>query len=866
MPAVKPLSFVVSIMSFVAEKNPVKSTLLRLIVLCCLVAGVAFSLPAIVMAQTNSAATLYPGAADGISAARVALNRATAGFEEIRKPDTLVRYDDSRLVKLQQQLEDLDAAMDKINRDLLPRLENLKTREANLGTPPAEGAVAEPQVLADERSALASESAIINAYLGEADAIASEASKLAQTISEYRRELFRQTLLGRVDLSRGDIDTVRKAFVLELADINSRVANWIGFTWQYKRSALLSALFLSFLLGILFFVGTYRLFSRFMHYDRNEEHPTQFSKHTLAFWWTFLPTISLLIFCLFVTFFLNNFGVMRADIALLLSAFLQFVVILFFAGRLATAVLQPSAPNWRLVPVTNSGARVLWWLIMAMALVNAADYQAGSISDVLDSPLILSVAKSLVATVIIGVIFLVLSFGRPLIANGVSDGGNGSPDNSEPAGARAWPRSIRIPLLVLGTAFIVLPFFGYVGLGRFAATQVIVLGGLLVAMYIGFLSAQAVSEPSAFAGSRMGQFLSQRFGFGAVVIEQFGLLAGLCIYLFVIVFGVPVVFLVWGYQPRDIQNWFANTFSEITIGSVTISLSGILLGIVLFVVGYFVTRWFQRWLDENIMQRGRLEDGLRNSIRIGIGYVGIAIAAVIGASVAGLNLSNLALVAGALSLGIGFGLQNIVNNFVSGLILLAERPFKVGDWVVTGSTQGFVRHISVRATEIETFQRQSVIVPNSEFINTPVGNWTHSNTLGRTEIAVGVSYDSDPRQVISILEEIGATNESVLHNPAPTVVFTGFGASSLDFELRVFVSDVLSGVVVGSDLRLQIFERFKKEGIEIPFPQSDVHLKLPDDGNETMVQAAKQRMQSKARSDKSLTDTEFSANDVEPDD
>ena len=257
---------------------------------------------------------------------------------------------------------------------------------------------------------------------------------------------------------------------------------------------------------------------------------------------------------------------------------------------------------------------------------------------------------------------------------------------------------------------------------------------------------------------------------------------------------------------------------------------------------------------------------MTNSIRIAIGYVGIAIAAVIGASVAGLNLSNLALVAGALSLGIGFGLQNIVNNFVSGLILLAERPFKVGDWVVTGSTQGFVRHISVRATEIETFQRQSVIVPNSEFINTPVGNWTHSNTLGRTEIAVGVSYDADPRQVISILEEIGATNKSVLHNPAPTVVFTGFGASSLDFELRVFVSDVLSGITVASDLRLQIFERFKKEGIEIPFPQSDVHLMLPDDDNDTKVQAAKRRFQSEARSDKSLAGSNNTANDVEPDD
>ncbi|MCB1379771.1 MAG: mechanosensitive ion channel, partial [Alphaproteobacteria bacterium] len=184
--------------------------------------------------------------------------------------------------------------------------------------------------------------------------------------------------------------------------------------------------------------------------------------------------------------------------------------------------------------------------------------------------------------------------------------------------------------------------------------------------------------------------------------------------------------------------------------------------------------------------------------------------------------------AGALSLGIGFGLQNIVSNFVSGLILLAERPFKVGDWIVAGNAAGFVRKISVRATEIETFQNQTIILPNSELINNPVGNWTHRDHRGRIEIAIGAAYGASPRKVHEILLDVAARNPDVLKKPPPNAVFMGFGESSLDFELRVHVLEVLDSMAVATRLRFEIFEAFEQNKIEIPFPQRDVNLKLPD--------------------------------------
>ena len=220
-----------------------------------------------------------------------------------------------------------------------------------------------------------------------------------------------------------------------------------------------------------------------------------------------------------------------------------------------------------------------------------------------------------------------------------------------------------------------------------------------------------------------------------------------------------------------------------------------------------------------------MDAGVRNSVRTASGYFAVIVVLLLAFGAAGVDFSNIAIVAGALSVGIGFGLQSIVNNFVSGLILLAERPIKVGDWVQVAGGEGTVRKINVRSTEIETFDRCSVIVPNSTLISETVSNWTHDDLMGRVRVMVGVSYNADPKQVEEILVACAKAHERCLDFPAPHVVFQNFGASSLDFELRMFISDVLYVTFVASDLRFQIYTALKEAGIEIPFPQQDVHLR-----------------------------------------
>jgi small-conductance mechanosensitive channel len=289
--------------------------------------------------------------------------------------------------------------------------------------------------------------------------------------------------------------------------------------------------------------------------------------------------------------------------------------------------------------------------------------------------------------------------------------------------------------------------------------------------------------------------------------------------------GLVAILIVWGVAPRDIWDWAGKTWRGITIGNVTISLGDILIAIAVFVVALTLTRMIQRLLNERIFPQTGLDTGVRHSLSAGLGYVGLAIALALAVAAVGFDLSNVAIIAGALSVGIGFGLQNVVNNFVSGLILLVERPIKVGDWIKVGATEGYVRRINVRATEIETFRRAAVIVPNSELISGAVTNWTHKDSYGRVELPVGVAYGSDVAQVMDILKRCLEENETILGYPAPYVLFTGFGDSSLDFEGRGHISNVEYRVTVQSDLRIAIYQAFEAAGIEIPFPQRDLHIK-----------------------------------------
>ncbi len=387
------------------------------------------------------------------------------------------------------------------------------------------------------------------------------------------------------------------------------------------------------------------------------------------------------------------------------------------------------------------------------------------------------------------------------------------------------PRWLKLPLWLVVLGILALAFFGYVALARFLAQQLVMTGVVIVVWWLLYLAIRAVTRETQQRALPVGQMLEARFGLDAPRRDQLARLTELALTFALTICAIPLLMLQWGFSGADIRDRFTSLFFGLEVGQFRISLARILFGIVLFIALLFATRLFQGWLRDKALAQTRMDPGLANSIDTVVGYAGTALAALLALSYAGLDITNIAIVAGALSVGIGFGLQSIVNNFVSGLILLIERPIRVGDRIVVGDQQGHVRRISVRATEIETFDRASLIVPNSELITGRVLNWTHRDLLGAVNVKVGVGYKSDPDQVIAILKKCADDHPQVLRTPAPSVALENFGDSALQFNLRVSLPDIDKAAGVQSDLRVAIFKALGAAGIEIPFNQLDVGLR-----------------------------------------
>ena len=251
---------------------------------------------------------------------------------------------------------------------------------------------------------------------------------------------------------------------------------------------------------------------------------------------------------------------------------------------------------------------------------------------------------------------------------------------------------------------------------------------------------------------------------------------------------------------------------------------GILAVMIFLAVSYIARKTLAATLPR-LFQKMHMNESTESSISTVLGYLSIIVALLIALSVMGVDLKSLGVLIGALSVGLGFGLQHVVNNFISGILILFERPFKIGDWIVINGHEGIVRRINIRSTELETFDKARIIIPNADIISGALTNWTLHDVMGRLTIAVGVGYDSDLEKVLKLAVETTKNDDRILTDPAASAVVTSFDDSSIGIQLRCYVGNISQRVQVKSDLIIRLQKTFAENGIEIPFPQRVVTYK-----------------------------------------
>jgi len=310
-------------------------------------------------------------------------------------------------------------------------------------------------------------------------------------------------------------------------------------------------------------------------------------------------------------------------------------------------------------------------------------------------------------------------------------------------------------------------------------------------------------------------------------------LAEIAIYIFTLL----TILYIWGVRKNHFLSILKIFDYQIPLGSIKLSITNIIKVCIIFYLAYLISKVVRNLLKYRIFKFLSLDAGIENSLLTAAHYFIVVIAVILGLDSLGIGIEGFKWLAGFIGIGLGFGLQNIVNNFISGIILLFERPIKIGDFVKVGEYVGTIKKISVRSTIIETPDNLEIIVPNSDFISNNVVNYTHSNTKVRLHIPVGVAYGSDIQLVKKILLDIANNHGLVLKSPPPAVYFTDFADSSLNFKLIVWIQNLKDMLKVPSDLRFAIDKAFRKYNIEIPFPQQDIYIRnIPDELKNSLLE------------------------------
>ena len=710
---------------------------------------------------------------------------------------------DAELQKLRAQSETLALALQGAIAELAPRLAASAKRLEEL-TPKSGEAAPTTDVAAKDLENEKQRHDRIDAHLRAARAMLLEADDLSTRISAARRQAFAQRTFAR---SSSVLDprlwaAVRQEVPVDAGVMRSLIGNWLDAARERLTLAgkiELVAIVLALMLAAAPFGWIAR---RFVYRDRAAE-PSRL-RRALAAAWTFAVFAAAPLALLGVLAgALDSFNLADPSMKGVIDGAFEALRVMIAVNALGRGVLAPGRPAWRLLPMSDRTAAIVYRLAITIATIWAVVRLIEPAADVAASLDIAIAAKGVGAIVV-------------SIAIAYALRGLGSAGPQEAQQTEAWA-----PLRTLGwaaaLAILAAALTGYIAFATFLVNQAIYLSVLGSALAIADIIAQDGTETILKPDGPVGARLMAMAGLRRTVLAQIVVILQGVARLIVLAVVIAGVLRPWGVQ-SDMFGGLRAAYFGFSIGGVTLSLSSIIGAAIVFAVVVFVTRLIQDWLGGKLLPQTRMDAGVRDSVRTIFGYLGLIVAVLLAGAQIGLDLQKFALIAGGLSVGIGFGLQTIANNFVSGLILLWERSIRIGDWVVVGAEQGFVRAINARATEIETFDRGSLIVPNSNLVSGVVKNWVHNDRVGRIIVSVNVAYESDLDTVRDLMIAAARAHDQVLAIPAPSVMFAEFGDWALRFNLVCFVDDILLAERTRSDINFDILRRMREAGLRIPYP------------------------------------------------
>jgi small-conductance mechanosensitive channel len=501
-----------------------------------------------------------------------------------------------------------------------------------------------------------------------------------------------------------------------------------------------------------------------------------------------------------------EFGPLSSKLVALVDESVLYIVYVTSLGR---ALLANARPSWRLPPLSDALAlrlRSYPWLVALVGVLVWIPTQVATISE-LSLP-------ALRACQAITALALTL-----LIAATLSRLRMPAQDSAEAPAPRPLWVGLGLGLVTLSLLGVgLLVAIGYISVASLVSTQLAWTGLVVISFYVLFQFADDLCMALVSSRGDFGQRLQKNFGFAPATLDQAAVVLSALARVLLFLYMLIALGAQLGTRPDEVLQQTDRISAGLTIGEFQIKPAAIFSALAVLVGGFVALRVFRNWLRERYLPTTTMEPGMQSSLSTLLNYVGIVLVVAAGMSAMGIGINRIAWIASALSVGIGFGLQAIVQNFISGLILLAERPVKVGDWVILGTTEGDIKRINVRATEIQLGDRSTVIVPNSEFITKTVRNMTLTATEGRVLIRLPLPLSTDAKRVRELMLAACCAHPGVLESPEPSLSLEGIENGSLIFQAIAYVASPRLASGVRSDLLFTILDDFKNAGLPLAVP------------------------------------------------